>query len=84
MSKDSLALEIINRREPMRSYYFSFDRTGVKVIDDILAAVAAAGKGVHSTEHWGEYPDEEFTYIDAIQYFAERAAKQFNKEATDA
>lgn len=36
------------------SYYFSFDKTGIPVIDKILAAVAVAGKAFHSTDQWND------------------------------
>lgn len=40
--------------EPLRScaYYYSFDLTGVGIVDRILSAVARAGKAYHHTEDW--------------------------------
>jgi len=36
------------------AYYFSFEPTGVQVIDDLLHAVAWAGKANHHTEGWSD------------------------------
>lgn len=36
------------------AYYYGFNETGVREIDLILAAVAAAGKAYHHTESWNE------------------------------
>lgn len=43
-------------KEPLRldAYYYSFAFTGVRSIDRVLAAVAAAGKAYHHTESWTE------------------------------
>ena len=42
----------------MDAYYYSFERTGVDVIDKILSAVACAGKSRHHTQDWGD-PDSD-------------------------
>lgn len=38
----------------LNAYFWAFDPTGEPAIDDILAAVACAGKAYHSTEDWEE------------------------------
>lgn len=78
---EALAMKVIDRKKERRmdAYYFGFDETGVEIVDQILAAVAAAGKGSHHTECWDQYPNEEFSYIDAIQHFAEHAAMEVKK-----
>jgi len=38
----------------LNAYYFGFDATGVTEIDNVLSAVACAGKAYHHTEHWNE------------------------------
>lgn len=38
----------------MQAYYYGFEPTGVGPVDAILSAVAVAGKGLHSTEDWGD------------------------------
>ena len=66
----------------MDAYYYSFDRTGVPQVDAILSALAYAGKGLHSTEDWG---DGEYnagygpftagqSYVEVIQAAANEAA----------
>ena len=64
----------------LRACYYGFKPTGVDEIDDILACVAAAGKGYHCTSDWAEEPageemwGEGKSYIDLIQEAADRAA----------
>lgn len=53
----------------MGAYYYGFEETGVREIDEILSEVACAGKGAHSTEFWCEYG-----YPEKIQAAANRAA----------
>lgn len=36
----------------MEAYYYGFSKTGVAEIDQILLAVAKAGKSYHHTENW--------------------------------
>jgi len=65
----------------MNAYYYSFEPTGVQEIDEILSAVAVAGKGSHHTESWDDpdYADKDGkTDVDKIQEAANRAAKLFN------
>jgi hypothetical protein len=38
----------------LHAYYYGFNETGIREIDLILAAVAAAGKAYHHTEAWNE------------------------------
>jgi hypothetical protein len=56
----------------LNAYYYSFDPTGVPVIDEILSEVAAAGSGSHHTEDWAEYG-----HIERIQTAAAEAAEEF-------
>ncbi len=67
----------------MDAYYYGFERTGVGIIDDILSAVAQAGKSFHGTDMWAE-TDEKFypvSHEQLIQQAADRAAEKI-KEAT--
>ena len=68
--------------EPLRmsAYYYSFDETGVRSVDEILSAVAIAGKAYHHTESWSDpiYNRPE-SYIDLIQQAAERAAAEIRR-----
>ncbi len=55
------------------SYYFGFQATGVAPVDDILMAVARAGKSFHSTDMW----EEKIDYMDnksATDWIQEAAA----------
>ena len=66
----------------MNAYYYSFHPTGVRAIDEILSAVASAGKGFHHTEDWCTpmpYYDNK-SYVDLIQEAADRAAKQWKSD----
>lgn len=38
----------------MDAYYYGFERTGVGIVDEILSAVATAGKHYHSTSEWAD------------------------------
>jgi hypothetical protein len=55
----------------LSAYYYAFEPTGDDLIDDMLEAVAMAGKGAHHTEAWGEHG-----YDEAIQLAANKAAKE--------
>lgn len=69
----------------MDAYYYSFDRTGVGLVDAVLSAVAVAGKGSHNTNGWTDHssynyykghpglPDAD-RGADLIQLTAERSA----------
>lgn len=68
----------------MSAYYYTFTPTGVEEIDQILSAVACAGKMFHHTRDWCE--QEEFDYgpflrgsspVEWIQNAANDAAKKF-------
>lgn len=60
----------------MEAYYYSFEPTGVAIIDEILSAVAIAGKHLHSTEDWAdaEYSWQDMSEEQRIQSAADRAA----------
>ena len=71
----------------MDAYYYSFDRTGVGLVDAVLSAVAVAGKGSHHTSGWADHSDDSSYYYkerpglpdadcgtDLIQLTAERSA----------
>ena len=67
----------------MRAYYYGFSETGVRVIDEILSAIAWAGKGFHHTESWADnecdnlglsFDTSGMSYIEVIQRAAELAA----------
>ena len=67
-----------NDKLNLNAYYYSFDRTGVLVIDRILAAVARAGKAYHHTEDWtDQYPDGSPSQVELIQQAADSAAEEF-------
>ncbi len=61
----------------MSAYYYSFERTGVEMIDRILAEVAHAGKAHHDTDRWDEHvlghKDDDITVVDRIQAAANLA-----------
>lgn len=70
----------------LNAYYYSFDPTGVEVVDQILAAVAAAGKAFHHTEWWNDAMEGPFRSIkegqtpaEAIQESAVEAAEYIRK-----
>lgn len=67
------------RRWPMNAYYYGFEATGVAAIDEILEAVAWAGKAYHHTEDWNERSHEESSVVDMIQAAAGRAAAKFQE-----
>ena len=58
----------------MDAYYFGFSATGVREIDEILSAVACAGKAYHHTERWNDADEGEWSYAELIQHAATRAA----------
>ena len=57
-----------------RAYYYAFDATGNDLVDSILREVAAAGKGFHHTEYWGDELPDGTNHIDRIQTAANLAA----------
>ena len=61
----------------MSAYYYSFKPTGQRKIDEILSAVACAGKGFHHTEDWANPGiDGGPSYIEKIQTAAIAAAAE--------
>lgn len=68
------------------AYYFGFYSTGVVVVDDILRAVAAAGKAFHHTEFWSDPMEHDYRCIragqtpaDAIEEAAKNAADEIER-----
>jgi len=59
----------------LNAYYYGFDATGVAEIDEILAAVAGAGKSYHHTEDWTEPDADGVSERDRIQTAAQSAAE---------
>ena len=73
----------------MSAYYYEFEPTGVKEVDELLSAVAWAGKAFHHTSQWndecsnyGPSVDTEngITPVDWIQNAANRCAKQIKEK----
>ncbi len=63
------------------AYHYFFTSTGVPAVDNILKAVALAGKRYHDTNQWGDDDAEEGRSLaDWIQEAADAAAKEFKKE----
>ena len=61
----------------LNAYYYGFDPTGNKAIDEILSAVASAGKVAHHTGQWIEVYEWEgsgLSAVDKIQIAADNAA----------
>jgi hypothetical protein len=61
----------------MDAYGYSFHATGVREIDEILSAVATAGKGYHHTEDWNEPHRDGVTEAQRIQAAANKAAERW-------
>ena len=59
----------------MSAYWYGFELTGNPLIDEILQAVAIAGKNFHSTEEWNETRTGRLSPAESIQHAANRAAK---------
>lgn len=80
--RDALAAKVARLAEPgdpdarMHAYYYGFVRTGIGLVDNILSAVAKAGKSYHSTDMWSEELIEGGTCESRIQDAAEAAAEQ--------
>jgi len=64
----------------MNAYYYGFDETGQREIDEVLSSVAIAGKGCHHTSDWTEcHPfNNDLTYVDLIQDRANHAAQSID------
>src|SRR5690554_5277463 len=73
--------EALDRRgdNRMSAYFFGFDSTTSDAVNDVLAAVAFAGKAFHSTEQWGDDDYMPFTMVDLIQATANEAADHIAK-----
>lgn len=63
----------------MTAYYYSFDHTGCREVDEILSAVACAGKAFHHTEDWNLDAYGEGPPVKCIQEAAKRAAKHIEQ-----
>lgn len=80
--RDALAAQVARLAEPgdpdarMCAYYYGFTRTGIGLVDNILSAVAKAGKSYHGTDMWGEELIEGGTCESRIQDAADAAAEQ--------
>ena len=61
----------------MSAYYYQFESTGVRPIDEILSAVACAGKAFHHTSCWGTI-QEDGTETKKIQDAAIKAANAYD------
>ncbi len=60
----------------LSAYYYSFHATNVLAIDEILSAVARAGKGHHHIKYWADpCGDDKPSYIEKIQQAADEAAQ---------
>ena len=69
----------------MDAYYYGFDETGCDPVDDVLSAVAIAGKCFHHTDEWNdkmEWADNK-SCADLIQEAAQKAAEAFNTRTPD-
>lgn len=79
--------ELESLRSRTDAYYYSFDPTGVQVIDDLLHAIAWAGKAAHHTEAWSDelWPEsygplrKGENWIDLIQSLANDGADEIRK-----
>ncbi|QBI98763.1 hypothetical protein SEA_BOBBY_133 [Mycobacterium phage Bobby] len=60
----------------MQAYYYSFEPTGLAVVDRILSAVASAGAAAHHTMDWNDPWSDEITQEDQIQLVANESAEQ--------
>ena len=80
--RDALAAQVARLAKPgdpdarMDAYYYGFTRTGVGLVDDILSAVAKAGKSFHGTDMWNEELYDGGTCESRIQDAADAAAEQ--------
>lgn len=64
------------RRFRLDAYYFGFEPTGVTEIDEVLCALAWAGKMHHNTEDWciTDNDMDGLSECDRIQLAADKAA----------
>lgn len=54
---DEQRAQLVGPDARMEGYYIDFEKTGVDVVDQILSAVAWAGKGAHGTDAWTDELD---------------------------
>ena len=76
LSEDLLDPKDRRPENRLSAYYYSFDSTGCTEIDDVLEAVALAGKMYHSTADWcydADNPDRE-SPAECIERIAKRSA----------
>lgn len=86
-ARELTAEDLDHLRARLDAYYYSFEPTGVQVIDDLLHAIAWAGKAAHHTEAWSDElwltsygplrKDE--NWIDLIQSLANDGAAEIRK-----
>ncbi len=67
----------------MNAYYYGFRPTGVRAVDEILSAVACAGKAYHHTDAWCDGYGDEPSYVELIQEAADRAANLLREKPTE-
>lgn len=70
----------MNDRLSLDAYYYGFYRTGVPMIDKILAAVAAAGAAFHGTDQWADTARHHAFDGDTPQKWIQNAANEAAKE----
>lgn len=61
------------------AYYYSFQTTGAQPVDEVLSAVACAGKAFHNTSDWNDEEFDGITPAAKIQIAATLAAVEFRK-----
>lgn len=68
----------------LNSYYFSFEKTGNEEVDNLLYAIARAGKAFHNTSQWYDEVGEMYqgvegiTPVEWIQNSANKLADKIN------
>ena len=62
-------------KRQFRAYYYEFTATGVLEVDQILMAVARAGKAFHHTEYWGDNDYDGKSPVQKIQEAANQCAE---------
>lgn len=67
-------------RLSMDAYYYGFYKTGIPMIDKILAAVAAAGTAFHGTDQWTDVARNSAFDGDTPQKWIQNAANEAAKE----
>lgn len=64
---------------PMNAYYYAFYETSERSINEILSAVAMAGKRSHHAEDWSEDRCGDGSPVESIQEAARCAAGEMSK-----